>query len=108
MTREPLLIRAVDSDQVRAVISAEVAKAVNEASASLRGLRDLCDRAEVAARNEPLNFRDSVAVFEARMELIDQVRALLPPLGEVTTWAATSETTASTPAAAVPATDPST
>lgn len=65
------------------VILGAVRDAVNEASASLRAIREWCDRAEVAARSEELCWRDCPARFEARMELIEEVRALLPPVPEV-------------------------
>lgn len=48
---------------------------------AFRALREWCDRSESAARNEPLD-RDDPAVFEARMQLIDEVRSLLSPTGE--------------------------
>jgi hypothetical protein len=68
----------VESTQVLAAVRA----AVNEAAASLRKLRQWCDDSEAAARSEDLCFRDCPARFEARMELIEEVRSLLPPIPE--------------------------
>lgn len=48
-------------------------------AASVRALRDWCDKTAAAARVEPLSFTDSEPVFQARMQLVDEVRALLPP-----------------------------
>jgi hypothetical protein len=48
-------------------------------AATVRVLRGWCDRTEAAARTEPLSFTDSEPVFQARMQLVDEVRALLPP-----------------------------
>jgi hypothetical protein len=84
MTREPLLIRPVDSDKVRAVISAGVANAVNDASASLRNIREWCDMAPSMVCSHGAVGPYDCERCEAIQDCAAAVRALLPPLGEVT------------------------
>ena len=67
---------------VRKYIDDTVAVAVNQAAHAIRAVREWCDAAEAAARSEELCSRDCRARFEARMELIEEVRALLPPVPE--------------------------
>lgn len=66
-----------DLPRVRQYLDRVVAEAVNEAAAALRAVREWCDRTERAASTS-----NSEDVFQARMELVDEVRRLLPAVGE--------------------------
>jgi len=74
--------------RVREYLDRAIAEAVNEAAKSLRDIREWCDRSEAAARAEPLCHTGCSCRFDTRMQLIDEVRGLLPSLpvsaGEVT------------------------
>lgn len=51
-------------------------------SGAVQAIREWCDKTEAAAHAEPLVWRHSEAVFQARMDLVDEVRALLPSAEE--------------------------
>lgn len=69
-------------EAVRQYIDDAVAMSIAKTAVTVIALREWCDKTEAAARFEPLSFTDSEAVFQARMQLIDEVRALLPPVHE--------------------------
>jgi hypothetical protein len=52
--------------------------AYGEAAAALLAIREWCDRTQHAA-----SMTESEPVFQARMELVDEVRSLLPPVPAV-------------------------
>ena len=60
------------------ILTPEMCFAAAPNAAAVRAIRDWCDKTEAATRAEPLRWSDSEAVFQARMDLVDEVRALLP------------------------------
>lgn len=60
------------------ILTVEDCFAAAENAEAIRKVRDWCDRTDAAARTEPLSFTDSEPVFQARMQLVDEIRALLP------------------------------
>ena len=86
------LIRPVDSRAVREAIAGVAAKAINEAAATVRKLRAWCDATEADALNvlascgcsgddEPCG--SCRGVGERQLALVEEVRALLPPVPAV-------------------------
>lgn len=49
-----------------------------KAEGAIAQARRWCDKTEAAAKSEPLSLTADEAVFQARMQLVDEVRALLP------------------------------
>lgn len=74
--KPPLLVRQVDAETAKAAITEAVARAVNEASESLRAIREWCDTTEAvdcSHESEYVCRRNEVVKDCAKA-----VRALLP------------------------------
>lgn len=69
-----LIRAAVDIRRAGVVLTSEIQRL----EALVTALREWCDRTEGTARAEPLCVTGCSCQFEARMQLIDEVRSLLP------------------------------
>ncbi len=85
------LVRPVDAERVREAIAGVAADAINRAAETVRKLREWCESTEADARkvaescgcsedNEPCPLCRSVC--ERQLALVEEVRALLPPIPE--------------------------
>jgi hypothetical protein len=76
----PAVHFAADRDEVQQKIAEMVALQVRKVSGTLDQIAALLARNEAAATGEHLRTAADIARYEARIELIEEVRALLPDL----------------------------
>lgn len=83
--RQPFLVRPVDSDTVRKAISGVVADAINRAAETVRKIREWCDTADAGAycSHKPTPQGRECETCELVSQMVEEVRALLPPVPEV-------------------------
>lgn len=77
------LVRPVDADTVREAIAGVAAKAINDAAATVRKIREWCDQAESGAycSHDAPPLREC-ETCELVSQMAGEVRSLLPPVPE--------------------------
>lgn len=84
MAKAELSISVTDLPRVREYLDRVVAEAVNEAAASLRKIREWCDRTEAETREWMTRHNPDCEceVGETYLNAVEEVRSLLPPVPE--------------------------